>query len=194
MRCPDRRPPSPPRTRSIPTKNLGGIGDGGAVVVDDAALAGRVTTLRAHGMTAQYVHESVSQNFRMSELEAAWLRLGLESLDDDRRPPATDRGDLSSSGATPALAARRPASRLPLVCVPHDRPRVGPPPARRRRRGDRRPLSAGTHATARLQELFGSPARRPSDGRRSASPCRASRRLTDGRDRPSGISACRPCR
>ncbi len=66
-----------------PTKNLGGIGDGGAVVVDDAALAGRVTTLRAHGMTAQYVHESVSQNFRMSELEAAWLRLGLESLDDD---------------------------------------------------------------------------------------------------------------
>jgi dTDP-3-amino-3,4,6-trideoxy-alpha-D-glucose transaminase len=64
-----------------PTKNLGGIGDGGAVVTDDPAIAGRVAMLRAHGMTAQYVHEAVSQNFRMSELEAAWLRLGLESLE-----------------------------------------------------------------------------------------------------------------
>jgi dTDP-4-amino-4,6-dideoxygalactose transaminase len=64
-----------------PTKNLGGIGDGGAVVTDDDAIAERVATLRVHGMTAQYVHEAVSQNFRMSELEAAWLRLGLESLE-----------------------------------------------------------------------------------------------------------------
>ena len=63
-----------------PTKNLGGIGDGGAVVTRDAGVAERVRQLRVHGMTEQYVHESVSQNFRMSELEAAWLRLGLEHL------------------------------------------------------------------------------------------------------------------
>ena len=63
-----------------PTKNLGGIGDGGAVVTDDADLADQVRRLRGHGMTQQYVHEAVSQNFRMSELEAAWLRLGLPSL------------------------------------------------------------------------------------------------------------------
>ncbi|MEP7204516.1 MAG: DegT/DnrJ/EryC1/StrS family aminotransferase [Ilumatobacteraceae bacterium] len=70
-----------------PTKNLGGIGDGGAVVTDDADLADRVRTLRVHGMTALYVHEYVSQNFRMSELEAAWLRLALCELsaDVDRR-------------------------------------------------------------------------------------------------------------
>ena len=63
-----------------PTKNLGGIGDGGAVVSADAELVDRVRMLRVHGMTEQYVHEAVSQNFRMSELEAAWLRLALGEL------------------------------------------------------------------------------------------------------------------
>jgi dTDP-4-amino-4,6-dideoxygalactose transaminase len=66
-----------------PTKNLGGIGDGGAVVTDDTGLVERVRRLRAHGMTQQYVHEWVSQNFRLSELEAAWLRLGLPELAGD---------------------------------------------------------------------------------------------------------------
>ncbi len=64
-----------------PTKNLGGIGDGGAIVSADEALLDRVRRLRVHGMTEQYVHEWVSQNFRMSEVEAAWLRLGLPLLD-----------------------------------------------------------------------------------------------------------------
>jgi dTDP-3-amino-3,4,6-trideoxy-alpha-D-glucose transaminase len=63
-----------------PTKNLGGIGDGGAVVSTDRDLIDRVARLRTHGMTAQYVHDEVSQNFRLSEIEAAWLRLGLPHL------------------------------------------------------------------------------------------------------------------
>lgn len=66
-----------------PTKNLGGIGDGGAVVTDSVELAARVRALRVHGMTELYVHEHVSQNFRMSELEAAWLRLALHELASD---------------------------------------------------------------------------------------------------------------
>jgi len=66
-----------------PTKNLGGIGDGGAVVTSDASLADRVRRLRVHGMTQQYVHEDISQNFRMSEVEAAWLRLSLGRLTAD---------------------------------------------------------------------------------------------------------------
>jgi dTDP-4-amino-4,6-dideoxygalactose transaminase len=66
-----------------PTKNLGGIGDGGAVVTNRADIAERVRTLRVHGMTAQYVHDYVSQNFRMSEVEAAWLRLALPELSHD---------------------------------------------------------------------------------------------------------------
>lgn len=64
-----------------PTKNLGGIGDGGAVVTNDGDIADRVRRLRAHGMAAQYVHVDISQNFRMSEIEAAWLRLLLPDLD-----------------------------------------------------------------------------------------------------------------
>jgi dTDP-4-amino-4,6-dideoxygalactose transaminase len=63
-----------------PTKNLGGIGDGGAVLTDDDELAADVRRRRVHGMTEQYVHESVSQNFRMSEIEAGWLRLQLDDL------------------------------------------------------------------------------------------------------------------
>ncbi|HUF98413.1 MAG TPA: DegT/DnrJ/EryC1/StrS family aminotransferase [Ilumatobacter sp.] len=63
-----------------PTKNLGGIGDGGAIVTNDDTLADTARRLRAHGMVAQYVHTEVSQNFRMSELESAWLRLGLREL------------------------------------------------------------------------------------------------------------------
>ncbi len=76
-----------------PTKNLGGIGDGGAVVTNNAALADLVRTRRVHGMTTQYVHEHVSQNFRMSELEAAWLRLALPDLaaDVERRHRIVDR-------------------------------------------------------------------------------------------------------
>jgi dTDP-3-amino-3,4,6-trideoxy-alpha-D-glucose transaminase len=69
-----------------PTKNLGGIGDGGAVVTDDDELAAAVRRSRVHGMTEQYVHTVVAQNFRMSELEAAWLRLALPSL-----PAANER-------------------------------------------------------------------------------------------------------
>jgi dTDP-3-amino-3,4,6-trideoxy-alpha-D-glucose transaminase len=63
-----------------PTKNLGGIGDGGAVVTDDAELAARVRLSRAHGARAHYEHIAVSQNFRMSEVESAWLRICLPSL------------------------------------------------------------------------------------------------------------------
>ncbi len=63
-----------------PTKNLGGIGDGGAVVTDDVEIAQRIRRLRAHGATAQYVHTEISQNFRMSEIESAWLNLTLPFL------------------------------------------------------------------------------------------------------------------
>ena len=63
-----------------PTKNLGGIGDGGMVVTDDADLAERIARLRIHGQVEQYVHAEVSQNHRMSEIECAWLRIMLPEL------------------------------------------------------------------------------------------------------------------
>jgi dTDP-4-amino-4,6-dideoxygalactose transaminase len=63
-----------------PTKNVGGVGDGGVVVTDDDHLAATIRMMRVHGMGEQYVHLERSQNFRMSELEAAWLRLALVEL------------------------------------------------------------------------------------------------------------------
>jgi dTDP-4-amino-4,6-dideoxygalactose transaminase len=74
-----------PRTAAVcysfyPTKNLGGVGDGGAVVTNDTAVAETVRLLRAHGSTERYLHTAIAQNFRMSELEAAWLQLGLRDL------------------------------------------------------------------------------------------------------------------
>src|SRR6185436_10552814 len=53
-----------------PTKNVGGIGDGGAVITADHGLADELRLLRTHGAAQQYVHVAVSQNHRMSELEA----------------------------------------------------------------------------------------------------------------------------
>jgi dTDP-3-amino-3,4,6-trideoxy-alpha-D-glucose transaminase len=63
-----------------PTKNLGGFGDGGAVVTDDDALAARVRLLRAHGHRAEYEHTEIAVNSRVSEFEAAALRIGLRQL------------------------------------------------------------------------------------------------------------------
>jgi len=65
-----------------PTKNLGGIGDGGMVVTNDDDVAERVRRLRVHGQSEQYVHIEVSQNYRMSEIEAAWLNIVLSQLAD----------------------------------------------------------------------------------------------------------------
>jgi len=65
-----------------PTKNLGGVGDGGAVVTDDAALADAVRRLRAHGARDGYEHVEIAGNSRMSEVESAALRVGLGRLTD----------------------------------------------------------------------------------------------------------------
>jgi dTDP-3-amino-3,4,6-trideoxy-alpha-D-glucose transaminase len=63
-----------------PTKNLGGIGDGGAVVTDDDDVAAQVRLFRRHGVTEGYQHTVVSENSRLSEIEAAALRVGLRRL------------------------------------------------------------------------------------------------------------------
>jgi dTDP-4-amino-4,6-dideoxygalactose transaminase len=65
-----------------PTKNLGAIGDGGAVVTDDAALAEQVRQLRQYGWSSKYVTtEPGGRNSRLDELQAALLRIKLRYLD-----------------------------------------------------------------------------------------------------------------
>jgi dTDP-3-amino-3,4,6-trideoxy-alpha-D-glucose transaminase len=63
-----------------PTKNLGALGDGGAVITNDAALAGRVRQLRNGGQTHRYVHTLPGVNSRLDELQAAILRARLGHL------------------------------------------------------------------------------------------------------------------
>ncbi|MGH2585023.1 MAG: DegT/DnrJ/EryC1/StrS family aminotransferase, partial [Dehalococcoidia bacterium] len=64
-----------------PTKNLGALGDGGAVVTNDAALAERLRRLRHLGQSARYVHEEPAGHSRLDELQAALLRVKLAHLD-----------------------------------------------------------------------------------------------------------------
>jgi dTDP-3-amino-3,4,6-trideoxy-alpha-D-glucose transaminase len=63
-----------------PTKNLGALGDGGAVVTNDAALADHVRRLRNGGQAARYEHRDAGVNSRLDELQAAILRARLPLL------------------------------------------------------------------------------------------------------------------
>jgi dTDP-4-amino-4,6-dideoxygalactose transaminase len=63
-----------------PTKNLGALGDGGAVVTNDSALAERVRRLRNGGQTDRYHHAEAGVNSRLDEVQAAVLRARLPRL------------------------------------------------------------------------------------------------------------------
>ncbi|HCE66824.1 MAG: erythromycin biosynthesis sensory transduction protein eryC1 [Geobacteraceae bacterium GWC2_55_20] len=64
-----------------PGKNLGALGDGGAVTTDDENLAERIRVLRNYGSSIKYHNELKGYNSRLDELQAAFLRVKLRQLD-----------------------------------------------------------------------------------------------------------------
>jgi dTDP-3-amino-3,4,6-trideoxy-alpha-D-glucose transaminase len=95
-----------------PTKNLGALGDAGAVITNDATLADRVKRLRNGGQSSRYHHDEFGVNSRLDEIQAAILRARLTHL-----PAQTTRRR--------ALADRYRAG---LAAIPHLAPAVRVPP------------------------------------------------------------------
>lgn len=65
----------------FPTKNLGGYGDGGALLTDDSVLAQKLRMIASHGQSHRYFHEIIGCNSRLDTLQAAILSVKLPYLD-----------------------------------------------------------------------------------------------------------------
>ena len=66
-----------------PGKNLGALGDGGAITTNDDALAAKLRMLRNYGSSIKYQHEMAGVNSRLDEIQAAVLRAKLPALDSE---------------------------------------------------------------------------------------------------------------
>ena len=100
-------------TSFFPSKNLGCMGDGGALFTRDAALAEKIRMIANHGQKVKYRHDVVGCNSRLDTLQAAILRVKLRHLDEyaAARQRAAARYDAGLAGlAGIQTPARRPES------------------------------------------------------------------------------------
>jgi dTDP-4-amino-4,6-dideoxygalactose transaminase len=99
-----------------PTKNLGAIGDAGALVTNNDQIAEQARMLRNYGQTNRYEHEVVGMNSRLDELQAALLRVRLHYLDSftQRRQEIAARylSEISNSFVTPLAAPLDPSEHV----------------------------------------------------------------------------------
>ncbi|MCC7416507.1 MAG: DegT/DnrJ/EryC1/StrS family aminotransferase [Acidobacteria bacterium] len=97
-----------------PTKNLGALGDAGAVLTRDPALAERIRRIRNGGQTERYRHQEAGINSRLDEMQAAVLRARLPRLRDwtDRRRRLAAAYRRALAGAPVTLLAERDAGHV----------------------------------------------------------------------------------
>jgi dTDP-4-amino-4,6-dideoxygalactose transaminase len=94
-----------------PTKNLGALGDGGCVTTSDDGIAGAIRLLRNYGSIEKYRHDAIGGNSRLDELQAAYLNVKLDHLDqaNERRRAIASRYAMQLAGIEglilPAIAA-----------------------------------------------------------------------------------------
>ena len=104
--------PGPGRTGSLgdaaghsfyPGKNLGALGDGGAVTTDDDELASAVRSIANYGSVQKYVHNHKGLNSRLDEIQAAVLRVKLPRLDTDNQLRRVIAGFYTSNICNPQI-------------------------------------------------------------------------------------------
>jgi dTDP-3-amino-3,4,6-trideoxy-alpha-D-glucose transaminase len=106
-----------------PTKNLGCIGDGGALVTNDPDLAERARALRNYGQSSRYVHDHFGLNSRLDELQARILssallpRLAVWNKRREQIANAYSRGIVNPALALPAVTSSGPVWHLFPVLV-----------------------------------------------------------------------------
>ncbi len=108
-----------------PTKNLGAIGDGGAVVTNSLDLADRLSWLREYGWKERYISHFPGMNTRLDELQSAVLKVKLKYLDadNDRRIAIADHYRRDLTGSSLSLPGQVANTRhvMHLFVVEHDR-------------------------------------------------------------------------
>lgn len=72
-------------TSFYPGKNLGALGDAGAVLTNDNVVAEKIRILRNYGSNEKYIHDIIGTNSRLDEIQAAFLRLKLKNLSRDNQ-------------------------------------------------------------------------------------------------------------
>jgi len=68
-----------------PSKNLGGYGDGGIIILNDPAVTEKTRRLRNHGSRGSYLHDRIGYNSRLDEIQAALLLVKFKRIDEYNR-------------------------------------------------------------------------------------------------------------
>ncbi|MGN7942721.1 MULTISPECIES: DegT/DnrJ/EryC1/StrS family aminotransferase [Bacillaceae] len=93
----------------FPTKNLGTLGDGGIITTSDLELSKKIRSLRTHGTSKKYYHDTIGYNSRLDEIHAAILLILLNKIDswNDKRRELALRYNQALSNATLTLPVEK---------------------------------------------------------------------------------------